>query len=64
MKNESAFSYEALLRNTKNEKRALRFVVWARRFIEAVRLLLHIRDANASLNRPNFPQTLAIPPIL
>jgi len=32
----------------KNEKRALRFMARARRFIEAARLLLHIRGANAS----------------
>ena len=55
MKNEAAFGYEALLRNTKNEKRALRFMAWARRFIEAIRLLLHIRIANASFIRPQFP---------
>jgi len=32
----------------KNEKRALGFMARARRFIEAARLLLHIREANAS----------------
>ena len=61
MKNEAAFGYEALLRNMKNEKRALLLhanVVSAsrrqrRRFIEAARLLLHIREANASFREAN-----------
>ena len=58
MKNEAAFGYEALLRNMKNEKRALLLhanVVSAswrhRRFIEAVRLLLHIDEVDASLTK-------------
>ena len=51
MKNEAAFGYEALIRNMKNEKRALRFMAQARRFIEAARLLLHIREANASFQK-------------
>ena len=51
MKNEAAFGYEALIRNMKNEKCALRFTAQARRFIEAARLLLHIREANASFQK-------------
>ena len=48
---EAVFGYEALLRNMKNEKCALRFMARMRRFIEAARLLLHIREANASLTK-------------
>ena len=51
MKNEAAFGYEALTRNMKNKKRALRFMAQARRFVEAARLLLHIREANASFQK-------------
>ena len=51
MKNEAAFGYEALIRNMKNEKCALRFTAQTRRFIEAARLLLHIREANASFQK-------------
>ena len=51
MKNEAAFGYEALIRNMKNEKCALRFMAQVRRFIEAARLLLHIREANASFQK-------------
>ena len=54
MKNEAAFGYEALLRNMKNKKCALRFMAWVRRFTEAVRLLLHIDEGDASLTKQWF----------
>ena len=57
MKNEATFGYEALLRNIKNEKRALRFMATKLPLHRSQWFLLHASAASASLNIPNFPQT-------
>ena len=54
MKNDAAFGYEAVRRKMKNKKCALRFMACVRRFTEAVRLLLHIDEGDASLTKQWF----------